>query len=273
MDFGTGAVKLTPAHDPNDNLCAKRHNLELIVIFNEDGQINKHGGAEFEGMMRYDARIAIEEALDKLGLFHGKESHKMRLGLCSRSGDIIEPMLTPQWYVNCNSMAKRATDAVRQGEMKIVPESEENTWYKWLDNIRDWCVSRQLWWGHRIPAYFARIAGESRVDKNDEDSNIRWFVARSEAEALTQAAAALKVRNTHQTVPIAILFLLNHLLFLVDYVLYWFTHSCLLSTTYCSLSHHLRCPRAKLSWSRMKTSWTLGLARDYSLSRSLGGRM
>jgi valyl-tRNA synthetase len=192
MEFGTGAVKLTPAHDPNDNMCAKRHNLELIVIFDEDGRINKHG-AQFAGMMRYDARIAIEEALAELGLFHGKEPHKMRLGLCSRSGDIIEPMLTPQWYVNCNSMAKRAVDEVRSGNLKIVPESEEATWFKWLDNIRDWCVSRQLWWGHRIPAYFARIAGEPKVDKNDDDSNNRWFVARTEAEALSKAAQTLGV--------------------------------------------------------------------------------
>ena len=144
-------------------------------------------------MMRYDARLAIEEALTALGLFHGKVPHKMRLGLCSRSGDVIEPMLTPQWYVNCNSMAKRATDEVRKGNLKIVPETEESTWYKWLDNIRDWCVSRQLWWGHRIPAYFARIRGESRVDKNDEEQHHRWFVARTQVEAQRQAAEALAV--------------------------------------------------------------------------------
>ena len=192
MEFGTGAVKLTPAHDPNDNACAKRHNLEHIIIFNEDGQINENGG-RFAGMMRYDARIAIEEALTELGLFRGKEPHTMRLGKCSRSGDIIEPMLTPQWYVNCSSMAKRATDEVRNGNLKIVPESEESTWFKWLDNIHDWCVSRQLWWGHRIPAYFARISGERRVDKNDVEYNNRWFVSRTQEEALCQAATTLGV--------------------------------------------------------------------------------
>lgn len=104
----------------------------------------------------------------------------MRLGLCSRSGDILEPMITPQWYVNCNDMAKRAADAVRNGDLKIVPKDHEKTWFQWLDNIRDWCVSRQLWWGHQIPAWFATKKGETNVDKNDMEHNDRWVVARSE---------------------------------------------------------------------------------------------
>jgi valyl-tRNA synthetase len=103
----------------------------------------------------------------------------MRLGVCSRSGDILEPMITPQWYVNCNGMAKRATDAVRNGELKIVPAEHEKTWFNWLDNIRDWCVSRQLWWGHQIPAWFAMKKGED-LSKNDMANNDRWIVARNE---------------------------------------------------------------------------------------------
>jgi valyl-tRNA synthetase len=190
MTFGTGAVKITPAHDPNDYECGKRHNLEFITVLTPDGAIN-HNGAPFEGMMRYDARIAVEEALKEKGLYVGKEPNKMRLGLCSRSGDILEPMITPQWYVNCDSMAKRATDAVRNGELKIIPAEHEKTWFQWLDNIRDWCVSRQLWWGHQIPAYFATKKGEQGMLKTDMDNNDRWVVARSEEDAYEKAEKLL----------------------------------------------------------------------------------
>jgi valyl-tRNA synthetase len=177
MSFGTGAVKITPAHDPNDYECGKRHELEFITMLTADGSINENG-APFTGMMRYDARIAVEDALKEKGLFKGKEPNKMRLGLCSRSGDILEPMITPQWYVNCDGMAKRATDAVRNKELTILPEEQEKTWFHWLDNIKDWCVSRQLWWGHQIPAWFATKKGES-LEKNDMANNDRWVVARS----------------------------------------------------------------------------------------------
>lgn len=108
-----------------------------------DGSINENG-APFAGMMRYDARIAVEDALKEKGLLIGKEPNKMVIKICSRSGDILEPMITPQWYVSCDSMAKRATDAVRKGELKIIPKDQESTWFNWLDNIRDWCVSRQV---------------------------------------------------------------------------------------------------------------------------------
>jgi valyl-tRNA synthetase len=116
----------------------------------------------------------------------------MRLGLCSRSGDILEPMITPQWYVNCNGMAKRSTDAVRNGELKIVPADHEKTWFHWLDNIQDWCISRQLWWGHQIPAWFATTKAEGgTVSKNDMAFNDRWIVARSTEEAKEKALAIL----------------------------------------------------------------------------------
>ena len=116
-----------------------------------DGSLNENG-APYAGMMRYDARIKIEADLKGKGLYRDKVPNKMRLGICSRSGDILEPMISAQWYVNCDGMAKRATDAVRNGDLKIVPAEQERTWFQWLDNIRDWCVSRQLWWGHQIPA-------------------------------------------------------------------------------------------------------------------------
>lgn len=190
MNFGTGAVKITPAHDPNDYECGKRHNLEFITVLTPDGAIN-HNGSEFEGMMRYDARIAVEEALTEKGLFIGKEPNKMRLGICSRSGDILEPMITPQWYVNCDSMAKRACDAVRDGSLKILPVEHERTWFYWLENIRDWCISRQLWWGHQIPAWFAIKNGETGIDKNAMENNGRWVVSRSEEEALLKASEIL----------------------------------------------------------------------------------
>ena len=192
MTFGTGAVKVTPAHDQNDYNCGKRNGLEMIIMLTGDGRIAANGG-KFAGMMRYDARIAIQEELTRMGMFRGREANKMKLGRCSRTSDIIEPMLTSQWYVNCASMAQRSIAAVRTGALKILPEMHEATWYYWLENIRDWCVSRQLWWGHRIPAYFCRVLGEAPLDRDDEANLKRWFVARTEDAARAAAAAALGV--------------------------------------------------------------------------------
>ena len=134
----------------------------------------------------------MEKALEAKGLLRGKENNKMRLGICSRSGDIIEPYLTPQWYLNCDEMAKQSEDAVKNGELRILPTFHEATWYRWLDNIRDWCISRQLWWGHRIPAYFATKKGES-LDRMDQANNDRWVVGRTPDEALAAAAKKLGV--------------------------------------------------------------------------------
>ena len=135
MNYGTGAVKITPAHDPNDNLCGRRNNLEFINVFDETGKINHIGGEKFSGMPRFDARVAIFEELKKLGHIGEKKPNPMRLGRCSKSNDIIEPYMKPQWYVNCKSMARRSVDAVRNKDLVILPESHEKTWFDWLENI------------------------------------------------------------------------------------------------------------------------------------------
>jgi len=179
MNFGTGAVKVTPAHDPNDFACGRRNGLDEITIFTDQGQMTDSCG-QFSGMMRLDARVEVIVALKKLGLYRGEADNKMRLGRCSRTQDIIEPMLKPQWWVNCGNMAKRAADAVRHGDLKIIPEEHHKTWFRWLDNIRDWCVSRQLWWGHRIPAYYVKVRG---VD-------VPEVVAENASAAMAQVVAA-----------------------------------------------------------------------------------
>ena len=191
MSFGTGCVKITPAHDPNDFQTGKRHHLEFINVFTEDGLINEQGGEQFQGMKRFECRVAITEALEKLGLYRGKANNPMRLGLCSRSKDVIEPMLKPQWWVNCSEMAKEACEAARDKRLEILPSFMEPTWFRWLENIRDWCISRQLWWGHRIPAFYVRFAGEAVSDSGmpggSSEQMERWVIGRDEAEARVAA--------------------------------------------------------------------------------------
>jgi valyl-tRNA synthetase len=136
-------------------------------------------------MMRYEARNAIYAELNKRGMIHGKEKNPMRIPICGKSKDIIEPLILPQWYVSCGGMAKRSTDAVRNGELTILPKSEEQVWFKWLDNIQDWCISRQLWWGHRIPVYLAKIPGV--IDFPDINNDDHWVVGRDIEEARANA--------------------------------------------------------------------------------------
>jgi valyl-tRNA synthetase len=180
-DFGTGCVKITPAHDFNDYEVGKRHNLEFINILNDDGTINENG-APFTGLKRFDAREAVIKKLKELGLYKKTEDNKMVIPICGRSGNIVEPMLKPQWWVKCKDMAAAAANAVRNGEIEIQPKLSEREWFKWLDNCQDWCVSRQLWWGHQIPAYLVNIDGKPLEDKDES-----WVCGRSEEEALQNA--------------------------------------------------------------------------------------
>lgn len=186
MNFGTGAVKITPAHDHNDYACGLRNNLPQINIFNDNGSINENGGP-YAGMMRFDARLKMEEDMKQLGIFKGKNKNPMKIGKCSKTGDLIEPLLKPQWYVRCKGMADMSIEAVKKGDLKIIPENFVQTWDQWLGNIQDWCVSRQLWWGHRIPAYLVQVQG--LLDKPDEKDNEHWIVARSHEEAVAKACA------------------------------------------------------------------------------------
>ena len=188
-EFGTGCVKITPAHDPNDFEVGKRHNLEEINILNDDATINANGGI-YEGMDRYEARKAIVDKLDEMGLLVKVVEHVHNVGTHDRCKTTVEPMIKPQWFVKMEEMAKPAIDALQSGRLKFVPESFGKTYMHWLGGIRDWCISRQLWWGHRIPAYYCDECGEMVVSrempekcpkcgcthlKQDEDTLDTWF--------------------------------------------------------------------------------------------------
>lgn len=189
-EFGTGAVKITPAHDPNDYEVGKRHNLPFITIFDDDGNICGDYG-RFTGMKRFQCRKEILITLKELGLYKETTNNPMVVPICSRSKDIVEPMIKPQWYVKCDEMAASAVEAVQSGELKIIPDMHNKLWYHWMEGIRDWCVSRQLWWGHRIPAYFVTFSDASI--KTADDSEDYWIVARTEAEARQKAAKKFNV--------------------------------------------------------------------------------
>ena len=181
--FGSGCVKITGAHDFNDYACAQRHSLPLITIFTLDAKVNENGPQAYQGMDRFAARKAVNRDLEVLGLMLEIKPHKMMLPICARTGQVVEPMLTDQWFVAMNkvsdtdpmgkSIAQKAIDAVQSGEVTFVPENWVNTYNQWMNNIQDWCISRQLWWGHQIPAWY------------DEDGRV--YVARNEAEAQAQA--------------------------------------------------------------------------------------
>ncbi|RVW76640.1 Valine--tRNA ligase [Vitis vinifera] len=274
-NFGTGAVKITPAHDPNDFEVGKRHNLEFINIFTDDGKINSNGGPEFAGMPRFKAREAVVAALQKvlsnfkgggslwqtgassvylkkkqwiifyyivednpswvewrvvgkrrkkawqmaplcifwsvwkernrgslaeshssLGLYKGAKDNEMRLGLCSRTKDVVEPLIKPQWYVSCSGIANEALDAVMDDEnrkIEIIPKQYAADWKRWLENIRDWCVSRQLWWGHRIPAWYVTLEDDKMKELGAYTDH--WVVARNEEEAQIEASRMFPGKN------------------------------------------------------------------------------
>ena len=188
-EFGTGCVKITPAHDPNDFEVGKRHNLEEINILNDDATINEKGG-KYAGMDRYEARKAMVKDLEEQGLLVKIVPHSHNVGTHDRCKTTIEPMVKQQWFVRMDEMAKPAIEALKSGRLKFVPESFGKTYLHWLENIRDWCISRQLWWGHRIPAYYCSDCGEMVVAKDapekcpkcggthmvqDEDTLDTWF--------------------------------------------------------------------------------------------------
>ncbi|KAG7277920.1 hypothetical protein CRUP_004699 [Coryphaenoides rupestris] len=186
MNFGTGAVKITPAHDHNDYEVGERHQLEFINILDENGLL-VNVPAPFLGMKRFDARKAVLQALKDRGQFKEVKDHPMVVP------DIVEPLLKPQWYVQCGEMGRAAADSVRNGELKIIPDHHLKTWFNWLDNIRDWCISRQLWWGHRIPAYFITVDDPSVTPGQDMDGHY-WVSGKSEEEARGKAANRFNMR-------------------------------------------------------------------------------
>ena len=188
-EFGTGAVKITPAHDPNDFEVGKRHNLEEINIMNDDGTINENGG-KYTGMERYEARKAIVNDLDEQGYLVKVVPHVHAVGTHDRCGTTVEPLIKQQWFVKMDELAKPAIEAVKNGDLKFVPERFDKIYLNWLENIKDWCISRQIWWGHRIPAYYCDECGEVVVSRGmpekcphcgcthftqDEDTLDTWF--------------------------------------------------------------------------------------------------
>ena len=189
MEFGTGCVKITPAHDPNDFEVGKRHNLEEINIMNDDATINERGG-KYAGMDRYEARRAMVEDLEKQGLLVKVVDHEHSVGTHDRCKTTVEPMIKPQWFVRMKEMAKAAMDVLKTDDLNFVPERFDKIYLHWLENIKDWCISRQLWWGHRIPAYYCDECGEVVVSRGmpekcpkcgcthltqDEDTLDTWF--------------------------------------------------------------------------------------------------
>ncbi|MBA7492327.1 Valine--tRNA ligase [subsurface metagenome] len=178
MEFGTGAVKITPAHDPDDFAKGKRHKLEFINILTDAGLVNENGGP-FEGQKRFDVRYGVIEGLKDLGLYSKQEDNAMTIPICSRSGDVVESVMKPQWWMKMKDMAEAGIEAVTSGAIKIRPESESRHYLQWMRGMTDWCLSRQLWWGHRCPAYLVEIEGETL----DEAKGDNWVCAENEEEA------------------------------------------------------------------------------------------
>lgn len=164
MEFGTGCVKITPAHDPNDFEVGRRHHLELVNVMNDDATMNENAG-KYKGMDRYECRNALVKELDELGLLVAVKEHEHAVGTHDRCKTTVEPMAKRQWFVSMSEMAKPALEAVKSGDLKFVPERFSKVYVHWLEEIRDWCISRQLWWGHRIPAYYCPDCGEMVVAK------------------------------------------------------------------------------------------------------------
>ncbi len=168
MDFGTGVVKITPAHDPNDFEVGKRHNLPVINVMNEDGSINENGG-KYAGLSGMEARKQIVKDLEEGGYLIKVEPIKHNVGTCQRCHTVVEPRVSNQWFVKMEPLAGPAIDVVKDGTIRFIPDRMEKTYYNWMENIKDWCISRQLWWGHRIPAWYCEDCGETIVSETDVD--------------------------------------------------------------------------------------------------------
>ncbi|HIU72498.1 MAG TPA: valine--tRNA ligase [Candidatus Galloscillospira excrementipullorum] len=166
MEFGTGCVKVTPSHDPDDFEMGQRHGLDFILVIDENGRMTE-GCGKYAGMDRYEARRAIVEDLEAQGLLRKVEELPHNVGVCYRCGTDVEPMTSTQWFVKMKPLAQPAIEAVRKGDIRFVPSRFENTYFNWMENVRDWCISRQLWWGHRIPAFYCDTCGKMFVSRED----------------------------------------------------------------------------------------------------------
>lgn len=190
LEFGTGCVKITPAHDPNDFNVGLRHNLPVLRVLNDDASLNENCGAKYEGLSREEGRKAVIADLKEQGLLEKEEPHAHNVGTCYRCHTTVEPIVSKQWFVKMDELAKPALEAVKNGDTSFIPKRFENVYFSWLNNIKDWCISRQLWWGHRIPAYTCEECGEMVVAadaptkcpkcgcthmKQDEDVLDTWF--------------------------------------------------------------------------------------------------
>src|SRR5512140_2956117 len=188
MEFGTGALKITPGHDPNDYAIAHRHGLPIVSMLDKEARVNENGG-KYQGQDRFDARKNLWADMKRAGLVIKEEPYRTTIPRSQRGGEIVEPMISEQWFVTIEPLAKAALDAVKDGRIKIVPERFEKVYYNWLENIKDWCISRQLWWGHRIPVWYCpdghmTVAREDPTQcatcrstelKQDEDVLDTWF--------------------------------------------------------------------------------------------------
>ena len=181
-EFGTGAVKVTPAHDNNDFIRGKKAGLQFINIFTDDGKLNENAGT-FEGVKRFDARYDVIDQLKSKGLYVKWEDNKMNIPRCAKSKDIIEPILKPQWWMNMETLVPPAVEAVKSGTITVQPASAEREYYRWMEKMQPWCLSRQLWWGHQAPAYFVKIEGE----QGDEADGNMWVCAENEVIAREKA--------------------------------------------------------------------------------------
>ena len=190
LEFGTGCVKITPAHDPNDFEVGLRHNLDVVRVLNDDATLNEKCGEKYCGLSREEGRAAVIADLKALGLLEKEEPHTHNVGTCYRCHTTVEPIVSKQWFVKMEPLAQPAIKAVKEGDTNFIPKRFENVYFSWLNNIKDWCISRQLWWGHRIPAYYCEECGECVVSvdepttcpkcgcahfRQDEDVLDTWF--------------------------------------------------------------------------------------------------